>query len=193
MPASTPSSSVSPPESGPTRPKWWSRLGIIICAVVILLWTLRPGSGGGFQAVPIVPAPAPAWSITNVAGGLLTSGQFTGQVLVVNFWATWCPPCIRELPDLNAFHLAHTHDRVSLIGVSVDETGPESVREFVRRKGLAYPVGMVSGEMSAGFGAEGPIPTTYILDRQGRFVARYLGPLTRAELDRVTAPLIAAP
>lgn len=168
-------------------------MGMIVCAVVILLWALRPGSGGGFQTIPITPTPAPAWSITNVTGGLLTSTQFTGQVLVVNFWATWCPPCIRELPDLNAFHLAHTNDRVSLVGVSVDVTGAEGVRDFANRSGLAYPVGMVNDSMSGGFGAEGPIPTTYIIDRQGRFVARYLGPLNRAELERVTAPLLAVP
>ncbi len=188
-----PSSTASPTDGKVSKPQWWSRMGIIICGAVIVLWTLRPGAGGGFQPVPIAQVAAPAWNVTNVLGGTLASTNLAGHVLVVNFWATWCPPCIRELPDLNAFHLAHTNQRVAVIGISVDQDGPEVVRNFVTRNSLAYPVGMVVPEMSQAFGAEGAIPTTYIIDRQGKFAARYLGPLTREELERVTAPLIAAP
>lgn len=188
-----PSSSASPEPNPASRPQWWSRIGIVICAAVILLWTLRPGSSGGFQPIPVTPGPAPAWSITNVLGGTLSSTNLAGHVLIVNFWATWCPPCIRELPDLNAFHLAHANDRITVVGVSVDEGGGDSVRAFVERNHLAYPVGMVTREMSEAFGAQGPIPATYVIDRRGHFAARYLGPLTREELERVTRPLVLAP
>lgn len=188
-----PSSTASSTDGKIAKPQWWSRMGIIICGAVILLWVLRPGTGGGFQPVPIAHVQSPAWTVTNVLGGTLCSTNLAGHVLVVNFWATWCPPCIRELPDLNAFHLAHTLQRVAVIGISVDQEEPEVVRNFVTRNNLSYPVGMVSSDMSQAFGAEGPIPTTFIIDRQGHFAARYLGPVTREELERVTAPLIAAP
>jgi hypothetical protein len=67
------------------------------------------------------------------------------------------------------------------------------VRSFVERNSLAYPVGMVTPAMSEAFGAQGPIPATYVIDRRGHFAARYLGPLTREELERVTRPLMLAP
>ena len=126
-------------------------------------------------------------------GEAVNLAAMRGRPLLVNFWATWCPPCIRELPDLNAFHLAHTNDRITVVGVSVDEGGANAVRAFVERNNLAYPVGMVTPEMSADFGAQGPIPATYVIDRRGHFAARYLGSLTREELERVTRPLVLAP
>lgn len=192
MPDSTPSSTGSAEFSVRDRPRWWSRLGLAICAAVILLWTLRPGSGGSFQRVPIVPDPVPAWAITNVHGGMLASSDFRDRILVVNFWATWCPPCIRELPDLKAFHLANSNRPVSVIGVSVDEGGTDVVRDFVDRNALGYPVGLVTESMAGAFRASGTIPATYVIDRQGRFAAHYLGALTRQELERITAVLLHA-
>ncbi len=172
--------------------KAWTRLGIPICIGIILLWLVKPG-GSGFMPVPISHGTAPGWSMTNLDGTLLHSTNFAGRVLVVNFWATWCPPCIREIPDLQAFHNAHTNEGLTVIGVSVDEGGLAAVKGFVTRNQMTYPIVLANDAAMEGFAASGSIPTTFIVDRQGRFAARYVGALPRAELERVTAPLLAAP
>lgn len=167
----------------------WTRLGLPICLLILLIWLVRPG-GSGFLPVPIERRPAPPWTMTNVHGAPVSSTNFAGQVVVLNFWATWCPPCIREIPDLQAFHAAHATNGVVVIGASVDTAGPETVRSFVARNHVGYPVVMAHPEVLAAFGAEGPIPSTFIIDREGRFAARYVGALPRAELEKVVRPLL---
>lgn len=192
-----PSSTVSPTDSPVQRRPLWTRISLAVCALAVILWTLRPGAGRGFQPVPIAPLPAPAWTLTNAFGQVLSSSNYAGHVLVVNFWATWCPPCIREIPDLNAFHLAHTNDRVAVLGFSVDQGKPAEVdallRDFATRNQLAYPIVAVPKDVAEAYSAVGPIPTTFVIGRDGRFAARYVGAVTREELERVTARLRASP
>ena len=117
---------------------------------------------------------------------------------MLNFWATWCPPCRQEIPELNAFHLSHTNDGVTVIGASVDDGGADAVRPFVQRMKIAYPVVLADALQQSHFGGAslGPstggmsLPTTLVIDRQGHFVARYLGALTQKELDSAISPLL---
>ncbi len=162
-----------------------------VCAALILFWFAKPG-GPQFMPMPIGHGPAPAWSMTATDGSALSSTNLAGRVLVVNFWATWCPPCVREIPDLAALHRAHVAEGLTVVGASVDEGGVEGVRKFVERNQIPYPVGMAGPNLVEAFAANGPIPTTFVIDRRGNFAVRYLGALTRAELERVVAPLLAA-
>lgn len=171
--------------------KLWSRVGLAVCVALVVFWFAKPG-GPGFMPVPVGHGPAPAWSLAAVDGTVLSSTNLAGRVVLMNFWATWCPPCVREIPDLSAFHKAHEAEGVTVVGASVDEGGAEVVRRFAAKNGIAYPVGIAGTNLMEAFGAAGPIPTTFVIDRQGRFAARYLGALTLEELERVTRPLLAA-
>ncbi len=137
--------------------------------------------------VPIPKVAAPAWALTNLDGKLLDSRSLTGKVVILNFWATFCPPCIREIPDLSAFHLAHSNGPVAVIGLSLDTTGAPSVRDFVQRFKIPYPVALADPATAEAFGGVGQIPSTFILAPDGTFSARYLGALTREELERALA------
>ena len=171
--------------------KLWSRIGIIVCFALILFYFAKPG-GSGFMQVPIGHGPAPAWAMTAVDGSVISSTNLAGRVVLMNIWATWCPPCVREIPDLSAFHTAHQAAGLTVVGASVDEGGVELVRKFAERNQMAYPVGLAGTNLMEAFGAAGSIPTTYVIDRKGNFAARYLGALSREELERVTAPLLSA-
>ena len=132
-------------------------------------------------------------------GKPISSEAVTGKVVLLNFWATWCPPCLREIPDLQQFQIDHGAEGFTVIGASVESDTPEVVREFVKRRKLAYPVLIADASTQALFGGVSanpmipgglPLPTTFLVAADGRYVARYLGSLNRAELDRAILPLL---
>jgi len=185
----TPRSSPAPAAglNRPIQPAWQRRLPLLVCLLVVAYWYFKPPAGPGFMRVPIPKVAAPAWSLTNLDGQLLDSRSLTGKVVILNFWATFCPPCIREIPDLSAFHLAHSNEPVAVIGLSLDTTGAPSVRDFVQRFKIPYPVALADPATAEAFGGVGQIPSTFILAPDGTFSARYLGALTREELERALA------
>ena len=173
-----------------SQPAWQRRIPLLICLLVLAYWYLKPPSGAGFMRVPMPRIAAPAWSLTNVHGQPLQSSSFTGRVVVLNFWATFCPPCIREIPDLAAFHLAHSNSPVTVIGLSLDSKPADAIRAFVEKHNIPYPVAIADAATAEAFGGVNQIPTTFIIAPDGTFAARYLGALTHDELERAIAPLL---
>jgi thiol-disulfide isomerase/thioredoxin len=106
------------------------------------------------------------------------SGGETGP----QFWATWCPPCRREIPDFVEFARTHDTNRVVVIGASIDES-IEAVRSFQKSAAIPYPVVSVDGLTRLAFGGIEGVPTTFVIDAQGRFVSRTLGPMTARQLE----------
>ncbi|HAB18462.1 MAG TPA: TlpA disulfide reductase family protein [Verrucomicrobiota bacterium] len=159
---------------------------------VVLGWLASRPTSNGFMRLPGGGFPAPDWAMTNLAGQTVRSSEFLGKVVVLNFWATWCPPCRRELPELNAFHTSRETNGVMVIGAATDEGGATTVQPFVKRHELNYPILLANPEVQQAFSIS-QLPTTWILDRHGRVAARYLGALTARELDRAVTPLLAPP
>ena len=186
-PSGTTNSQPASPAARPAQPGWQRRLPLAICLLVLAYWYFKPPSGAGFMRVPIPRVAAPSWSLTNLNGQRLDASSLTGKVVVLNFWATFCPPCIREIPDLAAFHLAHSNDAVAVVGLSLDTKGPEAVRSVVQKLGIPYPVAMADAAIAEAFGGVAQIPSTFVIAPDGTFAARYLGALTREELERVLA------
>jgi thiol-disulfide isomerase/thioredoxin len=119
-------------------------------------------------------------------GGQLRLASFSGQVLVVNFWATWCPPCIKELPEFDRLHQAWSGRGVQVVGIAVDTAQP--VRQFLAKQPVRFAValaGFAGTDMSRQLGNEkGGLPFTVVFDRQRRLRHRKLGETEFAELDR---------
>lgn len=124
-------------------------------------------------------------------GGELVMASFWGRPLVLNFWATWCPPCIEELPDLDAFHREWAPRGWQVIGLAVDS--PRAVEGFLARQPLSFPVGLAGLEgtdLSKRLGNErSALPFTAVFDAQGRIVRRKLGQTHRAELAQWAAAM----
>lgn len=189
------SSTDSSPSGGgghkPAVPNpWQRRMPLIICLLVLGYWYLKPSTGAGFMRVPMPKVAAPAWSLTNLHGQRVDSSTFSNRVVVLNFWATFCPPCIREIPDLAAFHLAHSNQPVAVVGISLDAKPPEAIRAFVEKHQVPYPVVLGDAAVAEAFGGVAQIPSTFIIGPDGTFAARYLGAMTREELERVLAILL---
>jgi len=116
--------------------------------------------------------------------------EHRGKVVLVNLFATWCPPCRAETPDLVALAKEYESKGVVVVGVSLDTEGPEVVRKFVRDFEIPYPVLMPSGGSETSFQINGiPIPTTYLVDREGRVAKKYVGKVPgsvfRADVEAV--------
>jgi thiol-disulfide isomerase/thioredoxin len=140
-------------------------------------WRLRPEDG---------PLPGSFWEsrFARPEGGELVLADFRGKRLALNFWATWCPPCVTELPLLDAFHREESPRGWAVVGLAVDS--PTPVREFLLKRPLAMPVGL-AGLDGVEFGrslgnAQGGLPFTIVIDRAGTVRRRHLGALKEPDL-----------
>jgi thiol-disulfide isomerase/thioredoxin len=122
------------------------------------------------------PAPAPAFVMRDLDGREFSSASLRGKVVIVNFWATWCPPCRAEIPDLVALQEKY-RDRLQVIGVSEDETSAEAVRAFADEHKINYPIVMTTPEIKRLFPGISALPTSFILDRESRIVQKHVGML----------------
>lgn len=156
---------------------------------VVFGWLVSRPSGPSFSRLPAGGGTAPKWSMPDLEGRTVQSEDFAGRIVVLNFWATWCPPCRREIPELKEFQRAHSTNDVVVLGAATDADGPDFLKSFVRRHELNYPVLRAGPEVQMTFSVTS-LPSTWIIGRDGRVEARYLGALTRKELDRAIAPLL---
>ena len=132
------------------------------------------------QAGPVVLggdtlAVAPDFRLPRLDGGTLRLSDYRGRVVLLNFWATWCPPCRAEIPDLVELQRTWAAEGLEVIGVSLDEEGFEAVRPFAEAYDINYPLVVDDGTVAAQFGSLYGLPTTLILDKEGRIVQRVIG------------------
>lgn len=127
-----------------------------------------------------------AASLPDARGDPVALAQFKGRPVVVNFWATWCPPCVDEMPELNALQNELGAEKVQIVGIAIDS--PSNIAEFATKQKIAYPLlvgGMGGTEMSRQLGNKaGGLPFTVLLDRDGVVKKQYLGRLKMETLRR---------
>jgi len=111
--------------------------------------------------------PAPDFSIQDLQGNTLKLADFKGKVLVINFWATWCPPCRKEIPDFIEAYKELKGQGLEILGVSVDDTTAPALLEWTRKNGLNYPVALATPEIVTAYEPGDFIPATIIVDRKG--------------------------
>ncbi|MFN2456508.1 MAG: TlpA disulfide reductase family protein, partial [Pyrinomonadaceae bacterium] len=107
-------------------------------------------------------------------GRPIATAALRGKVVIINFWATWCPPCREEIPDLVALQTKYK-DQLQIIGISQDSGSVEDVRQFAKAHGMNYPTVMSTPEIEKLFPGVYALPTTFILDREGRLAQRHIG------------------
>jgi thiol-disulfide isomerase/thioredoxin len=143
--------------------------------------------------LPIGPHPqnlAPDFDLPALTGPAISLSQFSGKPVLINFWASWCPPCRSELPALQAAFEQYGH-QIGFIAVDVKES-PETVAAFVQEMGLTFPVALdTAGQVSNELYQVRGIPTTIFVDAQGVVSARHVGPLDSAAIEGYLVPLLA--
>jgi peroxiredoxin/YHS domain-containing protein len=125
-----------------------------------------------------LPRPAPAFTAAAPGGGAVALADFAGQVVLVDFWATWCKPCVKMMPRLQELHAAWSNRGFTVLGVSVDEGGDSvtKVAKFTAKHGIRYPVCVDGGETPAWTAYRvKAVPAMFLVDRQGSIVAQWTG------------------
>jgi thiol-disulfide isomerase/thioredoxin len=136
------------------------------------------------------PEPMPPFLVNDLDGRVLSTAEFRGKVVILNFWATWCPPCREEIPEMIA--LADRYkDRLQIIGISEDDDAtPEEVRDFARNEKINYPIVMGSAGISAEYGGVPALPTSFLVNTDGRVVAKHVGLFPAEVYDREIRALL---
>lgn len=118
---------------------------------------------------------APGFSITTEAGKKITHKDFNGKLLMVNFWATWCPPCIEEMPSLNQFAREMSGSGLTVLGISVDRN-EKAYKTFLEQNKLSFSVARDPEETISSRYGTFKWPETYVIDRNGKVLQKYIGP-----------------
>jgi thiol-disulfide isomerase/thioredoxin len=144
-------------------------------------WRLRSSGASGDRADALWPL-----TLDTPAGGELALSSLRGRPLLVNFWATWCPPCVEEMPLLDRFYLENSASGWKVLGLAIDQ--PSSVRQFLARTPVSFPIGLAGlqgTELGRTLGNQtGGLPFTVVIDAGGLIRQRKMGQVTPAELNR---------
>ncbi|MDI6849363.1 MAG: TlpA disulfide reductase family protein [Candidatus Saccharicenans sp.] len=144
-------------------------------------------TGKSNQAVePTAKAqPAPDFSVIGLDGQELSLASLKGKVILVNFWATWCPPCRAEIPEFIEAYNELKDRGLEILGFSVDDLPEAELKTFVTRAKMNYPVALVGQDIVAAFKPGQYIPTSIFIDRIGRLRYKHVGQLAKKDLVRI--------
>lgn len=165
----------------------WSSIGDamtytrhLLAALLLLLAPAIAGAQAPAQLdnQPVIrfvrnPDPAPDFKLNALDGKPLTLAALQGKVIFLNFWATWCGPCRAEIPDLIALQDRYK-GRLQIIGLNVDDEEAD-IHQYVQEMGINYPVAMTSNDIRIQFGGIPALPTSFVLDTEGRVVQKHVG------------------
>jgi thiol-disulfide isomerase/thioredoxin len=138
------------------------------------------------------PQPTPPFMVQDLDGNMVSTAAWQGKVVLVNFWATWCPPCREEIPILIELSEKYKDDLL-IVGISMDDGPPGEVRQFARKAGINYPIVIRSRELVAEYGGVPALPTTFLINKEGRVVQKHEGLFSPALYETEIRALLGLP
>ena len=169
-------------------------LGLLLAALAIGLTLLNryqtqksSGPAPGSVRAPATPAirgkQMAEFALQDVNGKTMKPADFKGKVLLVNFWATWCGPCLVEIPWFKEFQNKYGPEGFQVIGISMDEGGVKDVAPFIQKHSLTYPILLGNEDTASQFGGIIGLPTSYLVDRDGKFYNMHRGLVSRESIE----------
>jgi thiol-disulfide isomerase/thioredoxin len=123
-------------------------------------------------------------------GEMHSMGDFEGQILILNFWATWCPPCLEEVPKLNDLYKRYKNKGVQVVGIALDKDSLDLVQPFVKENNISYRILLGNQEVLAGLRNFQGVPTTILFDQKGEIRKRFDGSFDEEKLEEVLRLLL---
>jgi len=120
-----------------------------------------------------VASGAPGFALPDVNGKTVSLSDYKGKVVILDFWATWCPPCKREIPDFIELQKSYGSKGLQVVGIALDEPG--KVQAFAQQNGMNYPVLLGTDDIAIKYGGIQGIPTTFVIDKSGKIVNKFEG------------------
>lgn len=168
--------------------RWVALVVVVALVAVAVVAATRPSSQATSVQSPLLGKTAPEFSQTAFSGHHVSLSQYRGRYVVVNFFASWCPPCQKEEPNLVrfAFQQSRLAQGAALVGVVFDDPN-QAARQFVAQWGATWPtIPDPGGSLASSYGVTAP-PTTFVIDPSGTVVGMETGPVTVAQLDHLLA------
>ena len=157
--------------------------------VLAMLLTIQP-----VVAVSQKPAnraaPARAFALKDLRGRTVRLSDYKGKVLLINFWATWCPPCLVEMPDLVKLQNEYESQGLQIVGITCPPMAQKDVESIAQKLKINYPILLDTDDVSESYYVTSVLPTTIVVDRDGKIRGRILGILAPEEFDRSVKPLL---
>lgn len=133
---------------------------------------------------------APDFTLPDLKGRPVQLAKLRGKVVAINFWATWCGPCRVEMPSLAKVYDKYREKGLEIVGISLDQGGAQVVQDFVHKHGIKFPVVLDTAHVAQRYGGVTGIPTTFIIDRQGRIANKQIGLVDEAWLEKAITALL---
>lgn len=143
---------------------------------LLLGFLLFPGVSVGQEVV--------SFRLPDLQGRLQDIAQYRGKWLIVNFWATWCGPCVAEIPELNSFH-ARRKQQAAVIGIAFEKTPVDQIRQFVQEFNITYPILVIGEEPLVPLEPLKGLPSTFLLSPRGEYLHAHVGPVTVGQLEQL--------
>jgi peroxiredoxin len=134
---------------------------------------------------------APDFAVADIDGKKLTLSDYKGKVVLLDFWATWCTPCRAEIPQFVEMQQKYGPQGFQVIGISMDDDA-KPVRDFYQKLNMNYPVAVGDDKLAQSFGGVLGLPVNFIIDREGRIHAKYLGATDVSVIEKAVSDLLAA-
>ncbi|MCM2273208.1 MAG: TlpA family protein disulfide reductase [Candidatus Didemnitutus sp.] len=172
---------------------------VLSASVLLLAGCGKPSADAGAPTAASVAAapstlptlgPVPDFRLTTLDGAEVSAAALKGKVVVVDFWATWCGPCIAEIPGYIEMQKQYGPQGLVIVGVSLDRKGAEHVKEFAAKRGINYALAMGDEALVEAFGGIEAIPTTFLIDREGKVRHRKVGGMDHAAYEALVKPLL---
>jgi len=134
---------------------------------------------------PVLPRPAPNFALKNLSGESITLENYRGQVVLLDFWTTWCKPCVKSMPALQKLHEQFAAKGFSVVGISTDENGRKAVEPFIKKHKITYPI-LLDAEENPAWEAYKVkvIPMMFLVDQKGQIVKQWVGETDMKEVER---------
>ena len=180
-----------------------NRLIATCCLLAVLVACKPSGNEGAPKSRPATTSPAatapqppaagakatpatPSLRVTTLDGAHYDLAEHRGKWVVVNFWATWCAPCLKEMPELSALDAMREH--IEVIGLAYDDIQPAELKAFLQKHPVVYPVAIVDAYAPpADFATPRGLPTTYLIAPDGKVARQFLGPVTAKDVEAAIA------